>query len=626
MPTVSAGMNDTLCMGTSLTLQASGALTYVWSPNTGLNNPNIANPVTTTSVNINYMVTGTDANGCVNTDDIDITVLPNPVADAGPDLQACQNIDLPLTGLGSIQYNWSPSVGLSCNNCQNPVFNYFQSMGYELTVTDAFGCSDVDSIYINVNAAPIIGITADTGICPGVSIPLSATGGGTYDWQPAGLVNNPSIANPVANPATGTIFTVNVTGSNGCSASDSVFVDVHPDIILNVSNDTFYCEGLSMQLNASGASSYNWSPSIGLSNTNIGNPVASPVNSQIYMVTGTDAFGCTASETVSITVNPLPVVNLSQGDVTICVNTSIQLGASGGVTYRWTPSQGLDDPRISNPIASPNNKITYFVRVKDINGCISNASVLVDLFPVTDPDAQPSNADVCPGIPVQLSSKNGISYQWSPPDFLNNPNIADPVSIPTQSIVYTLTIVDTNNCTFTDEVDIKVYPAAQADAGIDVSILIGNSVSLNGSGNGNFTWSPIIWLDDPSISNPIAVPEETTVYHLKVTTPNGCEAMDSMTVFVFNETVVTMPNAFTPNGDGKHDTYGPEWYHDFDMTFFQIYNRWGELMFSSNDRNEKWDGNYNDAPQPIGSYVFIVRGWGNLGEPFVLQGNFTLIR
>ena len=198
--------------------------------------------------------------------------------------------------------------------------------------------------------------------------------------------------------------------------------------------------------------------------------------------------------------------------------------------------------------------------------------------------------------------------------------------MPGQTTIYTLTIQDVNGCVFTDEVDITVYPTPWADAGIDGSVFIGESIQLNGTGNGSFEWTPHKWLDFPFSNSPQSTPDSSIWYTLTVTTTEGCTAYDSMYIKVHYETKVFMPNAFSPNGDGKNDVFGPKWYHEFQLVDFQIYNRWGTLVFSSSDANAAWDGTYKGVPQPVGTYTYIVRGVGNRGETFFKQGNIILIR
>jgi gliding motility-associated-like protein len=626
LPNVSTGKNDSLCFGTSIQLHGSGAVNYFWQPAIGLNNPTIANPVANPKSNTVYTLTGTDTRGCINTDQIAITVLPLPTANAGQDRIVCEDDIIALSGSGGNTYAWSPSTGLTCSNCSNPFLRARRSRNYVLTVKDQFGCADQDTVFIFVNPKPLISIKNDTSICPFTQATLMVSGGVSYQWFPPTGLSDPKIANPVANPNQTTIYSVIVTDTKGCTNTDSIKITVFPDIRVNAGADTSICYADQFMLNATGVSKYTWTPPTGISDPNIPNPIAAPKSTTVYTVAGIDLNGCPSSDQVTITVNPLPVIQLSVHDTTICPNVTLPITASGGILYQWSPAAGLDNPNSPAPIASPTQNTVYTLLVTDLNRCFNRDTLNLKLYPVTDPNARPASQSICPGIPLQLNAENGVKYDWQPAQYLDNNQIANPVTTPYGSLTYTLTIEDKNGCIFKDWVDINVFPAAHADAGMDQSVFIGNSTNLEGSGNGRYLWTPAKWLSDPNMANPVTTPDSSITYVLEITTDNGCKAYDSVYIRVYYETKVYMPNAFTPNGDGKNDTYGPEWYHEFEVAYFRIFNRWGEMIFETTDPNHHWDGTVDGIPQPIGSYVYILRGWGNRDEAFFQQGQFTLIR
>jgi gliding motility-associated-like protein len=252
--------------------------------------------------------------------------------------------------------------------------------------------------------------------------------------------------------------------------------------------------------------------------------------------------------------------------------------------------------------------------------------VVVQLFEPTDPAPDPATGAICPGDTLLLTARNGVAYSWSPATSLSDAGNDSTLAYPADNTDYTIEIVDSNGCTFLKEVPVDVYPEAYADAGDDARVFFGTSITLDASGNGQAQWSPLRWLNDPTVLQPVATPDSSLTYFLEITTINGCMAFDSVYLEVFYETKMFMPNAFSPNGDGKNDKFGPKWLNEFELDEFIIFNRWGQVVFKTNNPDHHWDGTLHGEPQPVGTYVYVIRGTGNRGETFYKKGNVTLIR
>lgn len=625
LPNLSAGPDQTICATDAITLQGTGALTYNWAPATGLSNPNVANPVASPSTTITYTMTGTDANGCSKEDQVTITVNPLPTATAGPDRTVCQRDIVNLSASGGISYNWSPSQGLSCTNCANPVLVAQTTRNYVVTVTDGNGCSNTDTTRITVLPAPFVEAGNDTVICPNTSVQLNGQGAGAYSWTPSGPLNNTTIANPIATVTSDTYFFLEITDANGCTNQDSVLVSFFPNSQVTTGADTAICEGESVQLSASLMDRYTWSPANTLSNPQARNPVASPTSTTTYTVTGSDLNGCTSTATQMVTVYPVPDIALGVADTQICPNTTLQLLASGGQQYSWSPTSSLSNATIANPVASPNSNTIYSLTVTSVQNCSSDTSFLVEVLPVISANITPDLA-LCPGEETTLSAQNGIDYRWSPGAGLNGRNTATPTASPTTTTQYTLEMTDVNGCLVTDSVLITVHPDVIVDAGPDNSVFIGESVNMQGSGVGTFEWIPPIYLDNPFDPQTLVTPDSSTTYTLIVTSTEGCTAEDEVFIRVYFPTKVFVPNAFSPDGDGRNDVIGPIWFNEFELETFQVYNRWGQLVYETVNPDDRWDGTIGGAPAPMGVYIYLLRGVGNRGEPFVKQGNITLFR
>ena len=626
LPVAQAGPDQAICIGDSIPLNGSGGIAFQWSPVAGLSNPNIANPTASPSSSIQYTLTVINGNNCQNTDSLLLTVNLLPLVDAGQDQSGCSGLSFNLNASGGISYLWSPTTGLSNPNIANPLATPPNTTQYTVSATDANGCTNTDTVAITINPLPVVTASGNVSVCPGSSTQLNANGATNYTWAPSIGLSDPNIANPIANPGSTTSYTVTGTDVNGCQGSDNLTVTVYPAAQADAGADQAVCIGSATQLNATGGISYQWTPATGLNNPSIANPSVNINTSQTYTVLVTDANGCIDIDSVMILINPLPVVQLSQGDTSICAGDGVQLGASGGTQYQWSPTAGLNNPGIANPIASPISPMHYVVTVTDANGCVNNAALDIDFYAATDPNAQPASISICPGESVQLNAIGGVTYQWTPATDLDNANIQNPLSTPAGTTNYTVTIVDLHGCSYTDEALITVYPAAFADAGLDQTIVKGQMILLNGQLGTSYLWTPATGLSDPNIPDPRAMPDTSTWYVLQVWSADGCHAIDSVFIEVVPLTTVYIPNAFSPNGDGQNDEFIIESHYGFQLESIEIFNRWGEIVFQSNSSGQGWDGTFNGIRQTIGTYVYIVKGMDSMGNPVLRKGNISLLR
>ena len=361
-----AGPDQTICQGSFAQLSASGGTSYSWSPSIGLNNPNIPNPIANPSVTTTYTVTVSDGSGCSAVDQVTIFVGNGGVANAGPDQTICQGSFAQLSASGGTVYTWSPSIGLNNSNIANPVANPSVTTTYTVTVSDGSGCSAVDQVTIFVGNGGVANAGPDQTICQGGFVQLSASGGISYTWSPAIGLNNPNIANPIANPNVTTTYTVVVSDGTGCAASDQVTVFVGSNSIVNAGTDISICRGETIQLNASGGTNYSWSPSIGLSNSSIANPIANPQITTTYTVTSI-AGGCSSTDEVTIFVRDTPIISPAIINPSCCnsdgVISLVVSGGSGNFTYKWSPSISNTNTATGLPAGN------YSVTVSDIMGC-----------------------------------------------------------------------------------------------------------------------------------------------------------------------------------------------------------------------------------------------------------------
>lgn len=314
-------------------------------------------------------------------------------------------------------------------------------------------------------------------------------------------------------------------------------------------------------------------------------------------------------------------------DKSICVGDSIQLDGSGSIAYTWSPQAGLSCFMCEDPIAYPKETTTYYVSVNGPSGCIGLDSMVLTVFQKFDLHAAP-DTNICSGASVQISSDGAVTYSWSPATGLSDPNISNPISFPTQTTTYYLNAVDEHGCLQNDSTTIGVFEVANSvTASGDTLICIGKSTVLNGDGAKDYLWSPPDNLNCTDCEDPVASPHSTTTYIVTGIDSNGCNAgTDSVKIEVNEDcSYLVIPLAFSPNNDGRND-----FFHAMNKnveTFeLQLYNRWGQLVFSSNNVDTTWNGKFNGADQPVGVYVWHLKASLNDGTPIERNGNVTLVR
>ena len=313
-----------------------------------------------------------------------------------------------------------------------------------------------DSVKINIDT-PRIRTNDSISVCAGTPVQLTTTGGTSYTWSPAGGLSNPNIGNPVATVTSTTSFIVTGTNANRCSAKDTVVITAMQLPIPSLTNDTSICRNGSLQLVASGGTSYQWSPATGLSNPGIANPVATPAGPVKYKVVITGANGCPATDSVSIGIKPAAVFGVNPPPPPSCTGQNVQLGAFGGDTYTWTPANGLNNPAIANPVASLQTSQTYTVTVRE-SVCNEQAvfTVPVIVGQAAAVTVRSSNIITCNVPTTQLTATGGSVYEWTPASGLSNPNSANPVAAPDTTTMYTVHVSTLDGCTGTDSVEVKV--------------------------------------------------------------------------------------------------------------------------------------------------------------------------
>jgi gliding motility-associated-like protein len=613
--------DTTICFNTTKQLRTQPALSFCWSPISFLNNPNVANPITSTPGKMTYYytaeVTGNNLvlNGDFNNGTADFTSTYT---------WSTSGVPVGVYFVGNNPNTWHPAMP-ACKDHTTGTGNMLLVNG--ATTPNVPVWKETITVTPNTNYAFSAWLQHITTINP-ARLQFSINGnmiGNVFQANSTSCIwdqfytiwnsgNNTKADISVVNQNTvlsGNDFALDdISFAPVFIQRDSVIISVDTPVV-QANRDTTICKDGQVQLQATGAATWIWSPVAGLTNTTIPNPVASPAINTDYIVTGTTINGCTAKDTVVVTLYPVPTI-ITEHDTTICPNTSVQLAANNTMTtYAWTPAATLNNPAIANPVASPGKSTVYKVQVTDGFKCSYTDSVNVQVR--TFKFAAGLNSVICQGASIGLQAIGGDRYQWSPAGSLDNGNIATPIATPDTTTFYHVTIGESNcgtDTTFNVRIIVKPTPVVKAEKVNDIDCLT-HSTKLNvtGSTGSSYLWTPTKWLDYPTLPDPVSSTDTTTTYFVTGTNKHGCSALDSVTVYVTTTKKVSfeVPNAFTPNGDGINDCLGLQRWGGANIEEFSIFNRWGERVFTTNKPVTCWDGRFRGEAQPAGGYTYIIK-------------------
>lgn len=332
-----------------------------------------------------------------------------------------------------------------------------------------------------------------------------------------------------------------------------------------------------------------------------------------------------ASNVTTITIHDLPVAT-AVSNSPVCEGKPVNLSAGGGATYTWTGPAGYTSGA-QNPvfIAAANSTGNYMVTVTDQFGCINTATTTLSILSKPVMDVFPKAAAFCTGDSVLLTAIGGASYLWTPANGLTNTTSASTYAKPVATSTYTVTATGANGCTDSLTVKISVVKTPVVRAGQDIVLINGQSAVINATLdtiNVNYFWTPVEFLDNPSIVRPTTKPNRDIEYTLHAVSALGCgTSSDTVLIKVYNDLFI--PNAFTPDYNGNNDRWEIKALAAYPLARVLVFNRLGELVFASNGATDYWDGTYKGKKAAAGAYVYVIDLKNN--SP-VIKGEVLIVR
>ena len=333
-----------------------------------------------------------------------------------------------------------------------------------------------------------------------------------------------------------------------------------------------------------------------------------------------------SSDPLVVTIKPSPVAMVSSNSP-ICENDTIKLSASGGTNYEWQGpasfASTLNQPLIQN--AQLQNGGMYSVKVISANSCfvMSSTNVVINAAPIAAVSF--ATDTICVGSTILLQASGGSNYQWFPQTALSTPQQQTTQANPTNSIGYNVEVANGFGCKDTASVDIKVVNPPIVNAGSDKITTSGQAVQLTGSITGavaSFIWSPTDFMTNQNTLTPSVSLVTDYEYALTAVALNNCGTFtDSVKVRILNG--IFIPNVFSPNGDGKNDTWNVPGLASYPLHTLTVFNRYGQIVFQRKQTFIPWNGYFKRELLPTGAYTYLI---DLKNGSKVIKGTVLLIR
>jgi gliding motility-associated-like protein len=518
-------------------------------------------------------------------------VIGNPIADAGPDQLSCVGALIQLDGTAT------GGLGAPTGACV-----------YQINMQDTFG-DGWNGFTLNVTSGGVttpitlaggVSSSATFTVAVGANFSISSTGGTANSQISYSLINDLGVA--IYNEGTGvtTGFEYNGIGS---------------------------CDNFNIQ----------WTPIPTISNANILDPTFT-VGANSTMILTVQEGLCQDADTMTIIADPSGTIEIIRLDTLVCgtypasavpVQMYLNTTTAPGTTYAWTGpvASTISNSSIENPIVSPSATTTYSLTIGLPAGCTYSDEMKITFR--NPPITSVSQTDtICKGQQAPLIVSGGAYWEWLNDDDLSCNSCTNPVATPEYSTTYYLNTYSEYWCRTRDSILVIVYPNVILDVTPKYSeVYKGETVTFDSEGfYSTINWDKELYLSDSSVANPICTPNSSITYIIEAQDALGiCKETDTVFVNYLGCQGFKMPTAFSPNGDNSNDVLYvlQSGFESFDE--LSIYNRWGELIFNTENIGNGWNGTYKGVPQEIGTYVYNIKGTCE-GNKIDVKGNISLLR
>jgi gliding motility-associated-like protein len=584
-----------------------------------------------------YNLTFTDFNGCLGQTTATVT--------AGAALTATSTqVNPPCAGINSGSLTVTPVTGqapytFSLNGGASQNSGTFTGLGpgsYTITFTDFLGCSGTANVTLVPTTPIALTIARQNVNCFGEnngSISLSINGGtGPYSYSIDGGTNFSNT--PVFNNLVAGTYPVRIRDFNNCLLDSPVTITQPALLVANATTVPATCngnDGIITVTATGGTPAYTYSINNGqnyLNSNSFTDSIRSYPNIKVK-----DAQGCIGSTTAVIALNDTMRLELGP-DTTICELSNLTLIPQTNAQttiFNWGPDMDISSLTTQNPVVSPHGDIRYYVRARwGVCERTDTINVFVKLQPVANAG---TDTTICYKTAAQLNgyvirTSGPVSFLWLPSASVNPANNFTATAKPDTTQQYVLEVSDNYGCNFKvyDTVWVFMRAPVPADAGRDTIAATGIPHQLLGGGGIRYVWSPAAPLNNPFVQSPQATLFADTRFKVFVQDNAGCIGEDDVFVKVYDGPTYYLPNAFSPNGDGLNDVFRPTPVEIVSTQYFRVFNRYGKIIFETNQYRKGWDGRFEGKEQPQGTYVWMIRGIDKFGKIVEQKGTFLLIR
>ncbi|MEO6490676.1 MAG: gliding motility-associated C-terminal domain-containing protein [Ferruginibacter sp.] len=639
----------------TITVIPGGTGPYIFTLNPG-NIVQNNNPVFINLSPGTYTITFTTASGCNG------TVTVDPIIAQGPFLTSSTILDQPDCANivdGSITIVPGPEAatpyasftltGAAGSVTQtSPIFINLSAGNYSYDFVDANGCTGTGNAVLITNSPLATTIVLTEPLCNGNAngvIVVNASGGvGPYQYalspfstyQATGTFNN---------LITGT-YTFRIKDNVGCTKDTTVTL-LEPSLLTAAAVNTTpsTCSGNDGVITVTGSGGtppYQYSIDNGTTYQPTG-IITAPAVGAYPNVLVRDSKGCIANASTSVAL--VDAMTLSIGnDTTICAESSVTfqpITNAATSVFLWrpldstvTPVSTINNVNIANAIATPLDTASYILHAS-WGTCSREDTIIINVLRKPLPNAGLDTAicnetfAILRGSATNLSGS--VNFAWSPSSSVDDDSVAVTIAHPGTGAavqIYVLTVTDNYGCNFsvTDDVAITVQPPVPAFAGNDTTAILGVPHQLHASGGSSYLWSPAFPLNSSTVQDPLATLTNDQLFAVIITDVAGCIGYDTIFVKVYEGPNYYVPNAFSPNGDGLNDVFRAIPVGIAKTDWFRVFNRYGQLMFETSQWLKGWDGRYKGKLQPIGAYVWIVKGKDKKGHVVEDKGTVMLVK